>query len=79
MDYLENAKNQIFFDFYKPQEKGLQIAQSLARYMFLNEETEEQVNYLEQIEHIKSIDLRKIADSYLSKGKYVIVSIVPKN
>ncbi len=77
-DYLESAKNQIKFKFHRSQEEGLNIASSLARFMVLNE-NEERGGYLESIEKISSSDLRKVAGQYLSKGRYVITSIFPKN
>jgi predicted Zn-dependent peptidase len=76
-DYLESAKNQIKFKFHRSQEKGFNIAYSLARYMLLNE-NEERGGYLDSIEKISSSDLRKVAGQYLSKGRYVIASIFPK-
>jgi len=76
-DYLESAKNQIKFKFHQSQEKGLNIATSLAMFMLLNED-EERGRYLENIEKISSSDLRKAAGKYLSKGRYVIASIIPK-
>jgi zinc protease len=76
-DYLESAKNQIKFKFHRSQEKGLSLATSLARYMLLNE-NEERGGYLNSIEKINSSDLRQVAGDYLSNGRYVIVSILPK-
>lgn len=77
LDYLESAKNQLKFLFHKSQEKGLAVAASLAMYMILNE-IEERGSYIENIARISSGDLRKFAGVYLSKGRYVIVSILPK-
>ena len=77
LDYLESAKNQIKFNFHQSQEKGLAIATSLARYLLLNE-NQEGGSYLENIEKLNSSDLRKAAGKYLSKGRYVIVTISPK-
>ena len=75
-DYLESAKNQIKFDFHQSQEKGLAVATSVARYLLLNE-NQEGGSYLENIEKLNSLDLRKAAGKYLSKGRYVIVAISP--
>jgi len=50
---------------------------SLARYMLLNED-EERGRFLDNLENITSSDLRRSAGKYLSRGKYVIVSILPK-
>ena len=77
LDYLESAKNQIKFSFHQSQEKGLAIATSLARYLLLNENPEGG-SYIENIEKLNSLDLRKAARKYLSKGRYVIVTIPPK-
>jgi len=77
LDYLESAKNQLKFLFHKSQEKGLAVATSLAMYMILNE-IEERGSYTENIARISSEDLRKFAGVYLSKGRYVIVTILPK-
>ena len=76
-DYLESAKNQIKFNFHQSQEKGLAIATSLAMYLLLNE-NQEGGSYIENIEKLNSLDLRKAAGKYLSKGRYVIVTISPK-
>ena len=76
-DYLLSAKNQIKFSIHQSQEKGLAVAASLVRYMLLDENVLKG-SAIENIERIKSSDLRKAAARYLSKGKYVIVSIVPK-
>jgi predicted Zn-dependent peptidase len=78
LDYLESAKNQIKFDFHQSQEKGLAVATGLARYLLLNE-NQEGGSYIENIEKLNSLDLRKAARKYLSKGRYVIVTISPKN
>ncbi len=77
LDYLEGAKNSIKFTYHQSQEYGLNIAASLARFMLLNE-IPERGNYLDEMGKLSSSDLRKIAADYLSRGKYVLVSIVPK-
>jgi predicted Zn-dependent peptidase len=77
LDYLESAKNQIKFNFYQSQEKGLAIAIGLAKYLLLNE-NQEGGSYIENIAKLNSSDLRKAAGKYLSKGRYVIVTISPK-
>ncbi len=76
-DYLESAKNQIKFNFHQSQEKGLAIATNLARYLLLNENLEGG-SYIENIAKLNSSDVRKVANKYLSKGRYVIVTISPK-
>lgn len=77
LDYLESAKNQIKFKFHRSQEKGLSVATSLAMYLHLNE-IPDRGKYLDNIEKIDSPGLRKVAGEYLSKGRYVIVTILPK-
>jgi zinc protease len=77
LDFLECAKNQIKFDLFRSREKGLNVANSLARYLLLNEDNE-RGSYIENMEKARSSDLRKAAAKYLSTGKYVIVSILPK-
>lgn len=77
LDYLESAKNQIKFKYHRSQEEGLLIARSLARYLHMNE-IPDRGGYLENIEKISSSDLRKVTGEYLSKGRYVIVTVLPK-
>jgi len=77
LDHLQSAKNQIKFRFHQAFEKGLNLANSLAMDMLLNEK-QEQRNYLESIFKVSSTDLRKAAGAYLSKGRCVIVSILPR-
>jgi predicted Zn-dependent peptidase len=76
-DFLGGAKNQIRYNAYKSQEKGLSLASSLAGYMLLKEGSEERA-YLENIDKVKSSDLRKAAAKYFSRSEYVIVSVIPK-
>jgi predicted Zn-dependent peptidase len=76
-DLLRSAKNQIRFSVQKGQESGLNLAASFARYMFLSDRPGE-VKYLEQIDGLRSPDLRKVASSYFAKGEPVIISLVPK-
>jgi len=77
LDHLECAQNQIKFKFHRSQERGLSVATSLAMYMHLNE-IPDRGNYLDYIEAITSSDLRKVAGEYLSRGRYVILTIRPK-
>jgi predicted Zn-dependent peptidase len=77
LDYLESAKNLIKFKYHRSQEIGLTIATSLAQYMHQNE-IPERGSYLDNLEKINSSDLRKVAANYLSQGRYVIVTILPK-
>lgn len=76
LDYLESAKNQIKFRYHRSQEKGLNLAQSLATNMLMKEGPD-RGSYIENIDKIDSSDLRKAAGEYFSGGKYVIVSITP--
>lgn len=76
-DYLQSAKNQIRFQMYRGQERGLNVASSLARYLLLwNGQVER--NFLRSIERLSSSDLRQAAGKYLGGGKKVVVSIVPR-
>ncbi len=77
LDYLESAKNQIKFRFQQSQEKGLNVALSLATYAILNDGTERDP-YVASIDRITSSDLREAAGNYLSQGGYVLISIVPQ-
>lgn len=76
-DFLGSAKNQIRYNAFQSQEKGLALATSLARHMMLSE-AGNAGSYLKQIEDITSSDLRKAAGKYFSRGEYVVVSIVPR-
>ncbi|MFP4082698.1 MAG: insulinase family protein [Candidatus Aminicenantes bacterium] len=76
-DYLESSKNQMKYAFHRSQEKGLNVAVSLVRYMLLNED-QKRGKFLDDIDKISSSDLRKVAGKYLGQGKYVVVSIVPQ-
>jgi zinc protease len=76
-DFLGGAKNQIRYNAYKSQEKGLSLAASLASHMLLKEGSEERA-YLENIDKMKSSDLRKAAAKYFGRSNYVIVSVIPK-
>lgn len=77
VDYLASSKNQIKLAFQQSQEKGLNLAMSLARFMLLNEENI-RGSFTDNIEKISSSDLRRTAGEYLSRGKYVIISILAK-
>jgi len=76
-DHLRSAQNQIRFSAYESQEKGLFMAMSLARFMILSE-GQAPGSYLENIDRVKSKELRKIADKYFGRAEYVMVSIGPK-
>jgi predicted Zn-dependent peptidase len=76
-DFLEGAKNQIRYRAYESQEKGLAVAVSLAQHMLLSEGAPSR-NYLDNIDKLKSPDLRKAAAKYFSRAHYVLISIIPK-
>ena len=76
-DHLGSAKNQIKYNAYESQEKGLSMAVSLAQFMILKDGQAES-NYLQNIDRVKSGDLRKIAGKYFGRANYVMVSIIPK-
>jgi len=76
LDYLESAKNQIKYRYHQSQERGLNLALSLAMNMLM-QEGPDRGRYIENIDKIDSTDLRKAAGNYFSGGKYVVVSIVP--
>ncbi|MEW5902142.1 MAG: insulinase family protein, partial [Acidobacteriota bacterium] len=76
-DYLRFAKNQIKYNAYQSQEKGLALAVSIARFMLVSEGSTPR-NYLKSIDEVKSGDLRKAAAKYFSRSPYVLISIVPK-
>lgn len=77
LDYLESAKSQIKFKIQQSQERGLPLAMSFVRFMFLNE-VPKRGKFLDHIEKTTSSDIRDAADQYLSTGRYVIISIYPK-
>lgn len=77
-DHLASAKSQIRFKFYQSREEGLDIASSLVLHSLLNENPS-RGRYIDRIEDIDTSDLRRVAGEYFSRGRYVIVSIVPKN
>jgi predicted Zn-dependent peptidase len=76
-DYLQSAKNQIRFQMYRGQERGLNVAASLARYLLLWDGSVER-NFIESIGRLTSTDLRQAAGKYLGGGKKVTVSVVPR-
>ncbi len=76
-DFLSGAKNQIRYNAFQSQEKGLAVATSLVRHMMLSDGTNPG-SYLKHIDEITSADLRKTAAKYFSQGEYVVVSIVPR-
>ena len=76
-DYLESAKNQIKFNVQQAQERGLNLAGSIARHMLLTRGGFER-GYLKNIEKLSPSDLRAIAGRYLGKGEYVVVSVTPQ-
>ena len=77
-DYLGGAKNQIRYRACQAQEKGLALASSLAGYLLLTDGEDGGPSYLDRIGKLKSGDLRKAADKYLSRSDFVVISIFPK-
>ncbi|UCC40270.1 MAG: hypothetical protein JSV96_02100 [Candidatus Aminicenantes bacterium] len=77
-DYLASAKSQIRFKFHQTKEEGLDIASSLVLHALLDENPS-RGNYIDNIKNVDTSDLRRVAGEYFSRGRYVIVSIVPKN
>ena len=77
LDYLESAKNQIKYRYHQSQEKGLNLALSMATHALRSDGTD-RGPYIENIDELTSTDLRKAASEYLSKNGYVFISIVPK-
>jgi predicted Zn-dependent peptidase len=77
LDYLESAKNQIKFRFHQAQEKGLNLALSMATHALRSDGTESGP-FITNIQNTTSSDMRKAAADFLSKKGYVILSIVPK-
>jgi zinc protease len=76
-DHLGCAKNQIKYNAYQSQERGLSLAVSLAQFLILREGQAES-RYLENIDRVKSGDLRRVAGKHLGRANYVTISIVPK-
>jgi predicted Zn-dependent peptidase len=76
-DYLQSAKNGIRFKLHRAQERSLHIATSIARHMHLSAGTEP-INFLDEIEKLDSSDLRQVAQKFLTKSDYVVVTITPK-
>jgi predicted Zn-dependent peptidase len=76
-DYLAGAKNQIRYNAFLTEEKGLSLAASLASFLLLSDGGEGRA-YLENIEKVKSGDLRKAAGKYFGRSEYVIISVIPK-
>ena len=74
---MESAKNRLRFRGEQARERGLAIANSLARYMLLNE-IPDRGDYLEHIAGIDTTDLRAAAGKYLSQKYSVIVTIEPR-
>lgn len=76
LDYMESAKNQIKHRYHQSQERGLNIALGIATHA-IRSDGADRGSYIENINKITSTDLRKAAFDYLSKNRYVFISIVP--
>ena len=76
-DFLGGAKNQIRYNAYMVQERGLSVASALASFLLLKEGREDKP-YLENIDKLRTTDLRKTAAKYFSRGEYIAVAVIPK-
>jgi len=76
LDYLESAKNQMTYDSGNFAESALSLSNASARFLLLNR-NQISGSYLENVEKIKSSDLRRVAGKYLSGKKLVALAIVP--
>ena len=76
-DFLGGAKNQIRYNAYVVQERGLSVAGALASFLLLKEGREDKP-YLENIDKLRTTDLRKTAAKYFSRGQYVAIAVTPK-
>jgi predicted Zn-dependent peptidase len=78
IDYVETAKTWMRFAYQEYREQALNLAFSYVRYMLTNDDTNKK-SYREQMDAIKSSDLKEAASKYLCGRKYVMVTILPKN
>jgi zinc protease len=76
-NHLGCAKNQIKYNAYQSQERGLSLAVSLAQFLILREGQSDS-RYLDNIDRVKSGDLRRVAGKHLGRANYVTISIVPR-
>ncbi len=76
-DFLGGAKNRIKYAAQTAQEKGLHLAMSLAQHLLLTDGQKDR-GYLENIDRIRSGDLRQAAAKYLGQGNFSVVSVTPK-
>jgi predicted Zn-dependent peptidase len=75
-DYLESAKNHMTYDSGNFIESTQNLSIASARFMLLNRNPISG-SYIENVEKIKSTDLRRVAGKYLSGKKWVALAIVP--
>lgn len=76
-DHLESARNELRIAVEKAWESGLGLAQSLAMHMMLNE-TSAKIDYLDRIAAVSPANLRQIGAKYLSRGEFVVVTVLPR-
>jgi zinc protease len=75
-DYLESSKNQIKFNAEEFKQQGLNSAISMARFLLLKTDSNP-YNYREEINRVKSSDLRRVASEYICGQKPALVFILP--
>lgn len=76
-DYLQSAKNQIKLDSEHHKQLGLNSAISMARFILLKTDSNP-VNLRQQIEEVKSADLRRVASDFICGKKPAIIFILPE-
>ena len=75
-DFLGSAKNRIRLANEQGRENGLNLARALAG-RILTMEDRPAVDHLKMIDSVRSTDLRRIAAEHISRGRPVMVTIVP--
>jgi zinc protease len=75
-DFLKSAKNQVRFAVEQSRESGLALASALARHMIVSSRPDAP-SYLESVDRVRPSDLRRVASTYLGRGKHISVRIVP--
>lgn len=75
-DHLQNALIHLKMVYHAFQENGLSLASAYARSLLMQKESHED-DYLTRLSRLKSRDLNRVIDSYLSGEKYVALVIGP--
>ena len=75
-DFLGSEKNRIRLANEQGRENGLNLATALAGHL-LTLEDRPAVDHLKMIDSVRSTDLRRIAAEHISRGRPVMVTIVP--